>query len=172
MKVPHLCQTLCDPRGLDSPWNSPGKNTGVGSLSLPQRIFPTQGLNPGFLQCRQILYQLSHKGSPIFTVHHAKCQAGWSTSWNQDCQKKHQQPQICIWYHSNGRKQRGTTEPLDKGERGEWKSWLKTQHSKNEDDGIRSYHFMANRWVKIGIRVIFHILGLQNHCEQWLNLWH
>ena len=36
----------------------------VGSLSLLQGIFPTQGLNPGFPHCRQILYQLSHKGSP------------------------------------------------------------------------------------------------------------
>ena len=45
------------------PWNSPSQNTGVGSLSLLQGIFPTQGLNPGLLYCRQILYQLSHKGS-------------------------------------------------------------------------------------------------------------
>ena len=44
------------------PWNSPGQNTGVGSLSLG--IFPTQGSNPGLLHCKQILYQLSHKGSP------------------------------------------------------------------------------------------------------------
>ena len=44
--------------------NSPGKNTGVGSLSFLQGIFPTQGSNPGLLQCRRILYQLSHKGSP------------------------------------------------------------------------------------------------------------
>ena len=50
--------------GLYSPWNSPGQNTGVGSLSLLQRIFPNQGLNPGFPHCRWILYQLSHKGSP------------------------------------------------------------------------------------------------------------
>ena len=47
-----------------SPWNSPGQNTGVGSLSLLQGVFPTQGLNPGLLHCRQILSQLSHKGSP------------------------------------------------------------------------------------------------------------
>ena len=40
------------------------KNTGVGSLSLLQQIFPTQELNQGLLHCRQILYQLSHKGSP------------------------------------------------------------------------------------------------------------
>ena len=52
------------PHGL-SPWNSPGQNTGVGSLSLLQRIFPTQESNPGLLRCRQILYQLSHKESPV-----------------------------------------------------------------------------------------------------------
>ena len=46
-----------------SPWNSPGQNTGVGSLSLLQGIFPTQGSNPGLLHCRQILYQLS-QGNP------------------------------------------------------------------------------------------------------------
>ena len=55
---------LCDPHGLYSPWNSPGQNTGVGSLSLLQGIFRTQGSNPGLPHCRQILYQLSHKGSP------------------------------------------------------------------------------------------------------------
>ena len=52
------------PHGLDSPWNSPGQNTGVGSRSLLQGIFPTQGSNPGLLHCRLILYQLSDKGSP------------------------------------------------------------------------------------------------------------
>ena len=50
--------------GLCSPWNSPAQNTGVGSLSLLQGIFPTQGLNPGLPHCRWILYQLSHKESP------------------------------------------------------------------------------------------------------------
>ena len=53
------------PQGLCSPWNSLGQNTGVGSLSLLQGIFPTQGSNPGLPHCRQIPYQLSHKGSPI-----------------------------------------------------------------------------------------------------------
>ena len=48
------------------PAEPPGKpkNTGVGSLSLLQGIFPTQGLNPDLPHCRQIFYQLSHKGSP------------------------------------------------------------------------------------------------------------
>ena len=47
-----------------TPWNSPGQNTGVGSLSLLQGIFPTQGSNSGLPHCRQIVYQLSQKGSP------------------------------------------------------------------------------------------------------------
>ena len=51
------------PHGLYSPWNSPGQNTRVGSHSLLQGIFPTQGSDPGLPHCRQILYQLSHKGS-------------------------------------------------------------------------------------------------------------
>ena len=49
------------PHGL----NSPGQNTGVGSLSLLQGIFLIQGSNPGLPYCRWILYQLSHKGSPL-----------------------------------------------------------------------------------------------------------
>ena len=64
----------------------------------------------------------------LIIQHHAKCWAGWLTSWNQDCWEKYQQPQICRWYHPNGRNWRGTKETLDEGERGEWKSWLKTQH--------------------------------------------
>ena len=51
------------PYGLYSPWNS-GQNTGVGSLSLLQVIFPTQESHPGLQHCKWILYQLSHKGSP------------------------------------------------------------------------------------------------------------
>ena len=52
------------PCGLYRPWNSPGQDTRVGSCSLLQGIFPTQGSNPGLPHCRWILYQLSHQGSP------------------------------------------------------------------------------------------------------------
>ena len=58
------------PHGLYSPWNSPGQNTGVGSLSLLQGIFPTQGSNPSLPHYRQILHQLSHKGS---LLRHQEC---------------------------------------------------------------------------------------------------
>ena len=50
------------PHGLYSPRNSPGQNTGVGSISFLQGIFPTQGSNPSLLHCKWILYQLSHQG--------------------------------------------------------------------------------------------------------------
>ena len=52
------------PHGLYSPWTSPGRDTGVGSLSLLQGIFPIQESNRGLLYCRQILYQLSYQGTP------------------------------------------------------------------------------------------------------------
>ena len=68
---------------------------------------------------------------PAYLMKSKSCEKpGWISSWNQDCWEKYQQSQICRWYHSYGRKWRGTKEPLDKGER-EWKSCLKTQHSKN-----------------------------------------
>ena len=62
--------TLCDPMDYCPPGtsvhgDSPGKNTGVGCHTLLQEIFPTQESNPGLPHCRQILYQLSHQGSPI-----------------------------------------------------------------------------------------------------------
>ena len=68
------CNSICEshsvmsdslqPHGLYTTWSSPGHNIGVGSLFLLQGIFSTQGLNAGLLHCRQILHQLSHKGSP------------------------------------------------------------------------------------------------------------
>ena len=53
------------PRGLYSPWNPPGPDTGVGSCSLLQGVFPTQGSNPGLPDCTWLLYQLSHQGSTL-----------------------------------------------------------------------------------------------------------
>ena len=68
-----MCQLLSRVRVFATPWtvahrlhlwNSPGKSTGVGSPSLPQGMFLTQGSNPGLPPCRWILCHLSHQGSP------------------------------------------------------------------------------------------------------------
>ena len=71
--------------GLYSPWNSPGQNTGVGSLSLHQGIFPTQESNPGLPHCRCIPHQWSQSkpknigvdvvmyGCESWTVKKAEC---------------------------------------------------------------------------------------------------
>ena len=62
LRVTQSCLTFCNPKDC-SPWNSPGQNTGAGSLSLLQGVFPTQGSNPGLPHCRWIIYQLSHRES-------------------------------------------------------------------------------------------------------------
>ena len=61
------------PHGLYSPWNSLGQNTEVGSLSLLQGIFPTQGLNPGLLPWGQIVYHLSYQGSIKMEMQYFSC---------------------------------------------------------------------------------------------------
>ena len=66
--VTQICLTLCDPTDCSPPSSSvhgrsPGKNTEVGCFPLLQGIFPTQGLNPGLLNCRWILYSLNHQES-------------------------------------------------------------------------------------------------------------
>ena len=67
--VTQLSPILCDPMDCSLPGSSvhrdsPGQNTEAGCHALLQGIFPTQGMNPGLLLCRWILYHLSHQGSP------------------------------------------------------------------------------------------------------------
>ena len=64
VKVAQSCPTLWGPMVYVVHGISPGQNTGVGSLSLLQKIFPTQILNPGLPHCGQILYELNHQESP------------------------------------------------------------------------------------------------------------
>ena len=64
MKVAPSCPTLCDPMDYTVSGVLQARILEWVSLSLLQGIFPTQGQNPGLLHCRQILYQLSHQGSP------------------------------------------------------------------------------------------------------------
>ena len=68
----------------NSPWNSPGPNTGVGSRFLFQEIFPSQVLSPGLPDCRQILYQLSHQGSPRilkWVAYPFSSKSSWPRNW-------------------------------------------------------------------------------------------
>ena len=57
----------CSLPGFSVHGDSLGKNTGMGCQSLPQRIFPNEGLNPDLPLCRWVLYQLSYQGSPMTT---------------------------------------------------------------------------------------------------------
>ena len=85
MKVIQSCPTLWSHR-LDSPWNYPGQNTGVGSCSLLQGIIPTQILNPGLLHCRWILYQLNHQGSPStlkWGIYEFTSGSSWPRNWTR-----------------------------------------------------------------------------------------
>ena len=70
-KVAQSCPALCNPMSvaprLQCQCDSPDENNRVGSCSLLQGIFPTQGLNPSLLHCRHIPYHLSHEGSPQIT---------------------------------------------------------------------------------------------------------
>ena len=97
-----------------------------------------------------------------------KCWSGWSKSWNQDCRRN----------INNLRYADVTTlmaeselEPLDEGERGKWKSWLKTQLSKNKYHVIWFHHLMTNRRGKRWTVRDFNFLWLQNHCGWWLQPW-
>ena len=74
------------PHGQYSHLNSPGQNIVVGSLSLLQGIFPTQGSNPGLPHCRWILYQLSHKGSPRileWVAYSFSTGSSWPRNWTR-----------------------------------------------------------------------------------------
>ena len=62
-----------EPFRLLGPWDSPGKNSGVGCHALIQGIFPTQGSNPVLPHCKQILHQLSHQRTPLYKIRICRC---------------------------------------------------------------------------------------------------
>ena len=66
-----------EPARLFCPWDSPDKDTGVGCHSLLQGIFLMQGSNLGLLPCRQLLYHLSHQGSP-------PAPGAWGYTWSTE----------------------------------------------------------------------------------------
>ena len=84
MKVAQSCLTLCHPMDYTVHGILQARILEWGSLSLLQGIFPTQGLNPGLLHCRQILYQMNHRGNPgyqssLHRINTHPCQ--WYCAW-------------------------------------------------------------------------------------------
>ena len=87
--VGQLYLTLCNPMDCSPPGSSihedsPGKTTGMGCHTLLQGIFSTQGSNPGLLHCRQILYHLSHQGSPWileWVAYPFSGESSWPRNW-------------------------------------------------------------------------------------------
>ena len=130
------------PRG---PWNSPGQNTGVGSLFLLWEIFPAQRSNLSIPHCRWIFYQLSHEGSPW--DHHRCSKFGGFKTRGQNLDPKimekgavSNQSQEMIY----GKQFCGCPTQVN--------SWS-LNSTKNGNSGR------------------FYFLGLQNHCGQWLQSW-
>ena len=125
LKVTQLVSDSLWPHGLYNPWNSPGQNTGVGSLSLLQGTFPTQGSDQALPPCRQILYQVSHTGSPRILEWVAYPSSGGSASQSLTWQSGSpslptakmrgcsllQRPQCCVTHLGNW-EQRTTSQIL------------------------------------------------------------
>ena len=128
--VVQSCQTLW-PHGLQHirlPCPSPSPGACSNSCPLSWWCLSTILSSVVLFSCFQSFLELwSFLMSQLFTSGTSYEMLGLM---NQDCWQKYQQPQVHRWYYSSGRKWRGTKDPLDESERGEWKSWLESQHSK------------------------------------------
>ena len=86
LKTTQLWLTSCNPMDYTFGGISLGQNTGVGSISFHQGIFPIQGQNPGPPHCRWILYQLSQKGRPRileWVAYPFDSGSSWHRNWNR-----------------------------------------------------------------------------------------
>ena len=106
-----------------------------------------------------------------------KCQAVWLTGWNQDCWEKYQQPQICKWYHLNGRKWRGTKELLEEGGAFElwcWKTLLRvpwiarSNHSILKE--INPEYSLEGLMLKLKLQYSGHLMWRADSLERTLML--
>ena len=130
------------PHGLYRPWNSPGQNTGVGSLSLLQRIFSTLGQNPGLLHLQADSLPTELSGKPRY-----------ADDTTLMAESKEELKSL-----------------LNKVKEESEKAGLKLNIQKPKT-GIQSHHFMANRWGNNENSERLYFLGLQNHCRWWLQPW-
>ena len=107
----------------------------------------------------------------ICRVHHAKCQAGWSTSFiklaGRNINNLRYADDATLMAESEEEQKSLLMKVKEESE----KAGLKLNLQKNEDHGIWSHHFMANRWGNNGNSDRIYLLGLQNHCRCWLQPW-
>ena len=110
----------------------------------------------------------------IWRVHHAICWAGWITSWNQHCWEKYQQTQICRYTTLMAESKEELKSLLMRVKEESQKPGLKLnlKKRKNQDHGIQSNYFMANRSRKSISRDTCYFLGPPNHCRWWLQPWY
>ena len=145
---PHIRQ----PTRLPHPWDSPGKNTGVGCHFLLQcmKVKSESEVTQSCLTLSDPM-DCSPPGSSIHGIFQKEY---WSGVPLPSARITIARRNINNFRYADDTtlmaKSEVTKEPFDEGERGEWKNWLKTQHSENEDGGIWFYHFMVNRWGKYG----------------------
>ena len=116
-------------------------------------------------------------------TYRVKCQAEWSTSWNQDSWETYQQPQFWRWYHLNGRKWMGTKEFLNEGERGEWKAGLKLSIQKTKimaSSPITSWQIEGKKWKQwqilfswapTSLQMVTAVTKLKDACSLQEKLW-
>ena len=158
VKVSQSCLTLCGPMAYSS-WNSPGQNTGVGSLFLLQGIFLTKGSNSGLLHCRWILYQLSHN-------YH------WAT-WESPIRIIHLDRKALIKLQQRWRPCRGLKKPCyrsEKNERREGKQSRILLMNACHWTGhcLTTHHFLSCETVTCGPLAHF-LPSLQNVLHGWLS---
>ena len=112
-----------------------------------------------------------------------KCWAGWIISLNQDFWEKYQKPQTRRWHQFNGRKRRGTKEPLDEGGRGKWKSWLKFNiqktkimasinilHGKQKGKKWKQWQTLFS-WAPKSLQTVTAVMKLKDACSLEEKLW-
>ena len=117
------------------------------SHALFQRIFPTQGSNPGHPHCGQILSHLNYLGCSEYVYYFAgldEAQAGIKIA-RKNINNLRYADDTTLMTESEELKSL-----LMKVKEESEKNWLKAHHSENEDHGIWSHHFMGNRWGNIG----------------------
>ena len=131
---------------------------------MPKSLWPSMQGFPVHHQLQELAQTYIHLISDAIQTSHMQSTPCEMPGWMKHMLESRLPGEISI--NSNmqmtkhhGRKWRGTKEPLDEGERGEWKSWLKIQHSKNEDHGTRSHHFIQKDGETMETVTDFILLG-------------